>query len=69
MQFPVNVAQVCANCRYYRVIEPEVREQGVCFLRPPILLPGAEPPWVRPNVYWSDTCASIVYNHELERLP
>lgn len=59
-------AEACVNCKFYRPIDHEVRQEGQCYLVPPVLSPQTENPWVRPNVRWSDVCGQYQFNHDLE---
>lgn len=59
-------ATACVNCVFYRPIDDEVRQEGQCYLMPPVLSPQTENPWVRPNVRWSDLCSQYKYNSDLE---
>lgn len=59
-------AVACVNCVFYRPIDAEVRQEGQCYLMPPVLSPQTENPWVRPNVRWSDMCSQFEHNRELE---
>lgn len=59
-------AVACVNCAFYRPIDDEVRQEGQCYLMPPVLSPQTENPWVRPNVRWSDLCSQYKYNSDLE---
>lgn len=58
-------AMACVNCAFYRPVDTGIRQEGKCFLQPPILVAGAEPPWERPAVRWSDFCSHFKYNIEL----
>ena len=58
-------AMACVNCAFYRPVDSEIRQEGKCYLNPPILVSGAEPPWERPAVRWNDVCSHFAYNNEL----